>query len=196
MLTIIQLGCDWFSRLRTAGSHGHARRRRRHGHDHRIADRRLRRAPAALSSRSSGYCERCTLPLKLGGLSGWPASRAGSAGLCLLRGQPGGLFWRGCVALLKAGAPPKLIFFSSDHGFSFAFLVMSRFRRFQVSGRLMRVSRDSFPGIVFLWGIHTQTGGSSWWAIDCAYTKSMVAGSIPAAGTCIFFCPGPRPPGL
>ena len=116
MLTIIKAGCDWFSSssfgsvctfcpsfggvvmatttgLRMGGFGGSS-------------------APAALSSRSSGYCERCTRARRKSRWSGWPASRAGSAGLCRCEDSQEALFWRGCVAFLKAGAPPKLIFFS------------------------------------------------------------------------------------
>ena len=82
MLTIIKAGCDWFSRLRTAGSHAATRV----GVVVMATTTGLRMGgfasslPAALSSRSSGYCERCTLPLKLGRLSRMARIQGGIGG--------------------------------------------------------------------------------------------------------------------
>ena len=157
MLTIIKAGCDWFSRLRTAGSHAAARV----GVVVMATTTGLRMggfassAPAALSSRSSGYCERCTLPLKSGRLSrmariqggiggSFPAARtARRAVLARMR-----RIFRSCGAFAKPIESQLL----SD-GFSFAVLVIAQFQRFQPSRhRLMRASsRLILPSIVFLW---------------------------------------------
>ena len=123
MLTIIKAGCDWFSRLRTAGSHAATRV----GVVVMATTTGLRMggfassAPAALSSRSSGYCERCTLPLKSGRLSrmariqggiggSLPAARtARRAVLARMR-----RIFRSCGAFSNPIETPPL-----HHGFSF-----------------------------------------------------------------------------
>ena len=114
MLTIIKAGCDWFSRLRTAGSHAATRV----GVVVMATTTGLRMGgfasslPAALSSRSSGYCERCTLPLKLGRLSRMARIQGGIGG-----SLPAARTARRAVLarmrrIFEGWRAPKLIFFS------------------------------------------------------------------------------------
>ena len=112
---MIKAGCDWFSRLRTAGSHAATRV----GVVVMATTTGLRMggfascAPAALSSRSSGYCERCTLPLKLGRLSRMARIQVGAGG-----SLPAARTARRAVLarmrrIFEGWRAPKLIFFRS-----------------------------------------------------------------------------------